>query len=151
MDFNKFTIKAQEAIQEAQQLAEGLGHGSIDSGHLLKGIFIVDQDVTPYLFNKLSLDAKKIEKIVDKIIESYPKVTGGQLHLSQNANKIVVNAVNEMKAFNDEFVSIEVLLYTMLGINDNIGQLLKDNQINQKNLKEAIMNLRNGQNKTFKS
>jgi ATP-dependent Clp protease ATP-binding subunit ClpB len=151
MDFNKFTIKAQEAIQEAQQLAEGLGHGSIDSGHLLKGIFIVDQDVTPYLFNKLSLDAKKIEKIVDKIIESYPKVTGGQLHLSQNANKIVVNAVNEMKAFNDEFVSIEVLLYTMLGINDNIGQLLKDNQINQKNLKEAIMNLRNGQNVTSNS
>lgn len=151
MDFNKFTIKAQEAIQQAQQLAEGFGHGTIDTGHLLKGIFLVDQEVTPYLFGKLAVDSKKIEKIVDKIIESYPKVSGGQLHLSQNANKVLVNALNEMKNFQDEYVSIEVLLSSFLTVNDSIGQLLKDNLITQQNLKEAIMNLRKGQNVTSNS
>lgn len=151
MDFNKFTLKAQEAIQQAQALAESSGHGAIENGHLLKGIFLVDQDVTPYLLNKLQIDSKSMEQVLDRILDSYPKVSGGQLYLSQQANKTLNTALGVMKEFQDEFVSIEVLLYSLLQANDAVGQLMKDNQLSQKNLKEAIMNLRNGQNVTSNS
>jgi ATP-dependent Clp protease ATP-binding subunit ClpB len=151
MDFNKFTLKTQEAIQQAQTIAEGYGHGSIENAHLLKGMMEVDQDVIPYLLNKLNANSKNIEQVVERIIQSLPKVTGGQLHLSQHANKTLNNSLNEIKNFKDEFVSIEVLLYTMIDANDAIGQVLKDNKITQKNLKEAIMDLRNGQNVTSNS
>lgn len=151
MDFNKFTLKAQEAIQQAQALAESNGHGAIENGHLLKGIFLVDQDVTPYLLSKLQINPKSMEQVLDRILDGYPKVSGGQLYLSQQANKTLNTALGVMKEFQDEFVSIEVLLYSLLQANDAIGQLLKDNQLNQNNLKEAIMNLRNGQNVTSNS
>lgn len=151
MDFNKFTLKTQEAIQQAQQLVEANGHGSIDTGHLLKGILIEDKDVTPFLFNKLNVDSKKIEQVVDHIIQSYPKVSGGQLHLSQHANKVLLQALNEIKEFKDEYVSIEILLYALVNSSDSIGQLLKDNKITATKLKEAIMNLRNGQSVTSNS
>jgi ATP-dependent Clp protease ATP-binding subunit ClpB len=151
MDFNKFTLKTQEAIQQAQNIAEGYGHGTIENAHLLKGMMEVDQDVIPYLLNKLNANSKNIEQVVERIIQGLPKVTGGQLHLSQHANKTLNNSLNEIKNFKDEFVSIEVLLYTMIDANDAIGQLLKDNKITQKNLKEAIMDLRNGQNVTSNS
>jgi ATP-dependent Clp protease ATP-binding subunit ClpB len=151
MDFNKFTLKAQEAIQQAQTIAEGFGHGSIENTHLLKGMMEVDQDVIPYLLNKLNANSKNIEQVVERIIQGLPKVIGGQLHLSQHANKTLTSSVNEMKNFKDEFVSIEVILYTLIDANDAIGQLLKENKITQKNLKEAIMDLRNGQNVTSNS
>jgi ATP-dependent Clp protease ATP-binding subunit ClpB len=151
MDFNKFTLKAQEAIQQAQTIAEGYGHGTIENAHLLKGMMEVNQDVIPYLLNKLNANSKNIEQVVERIIQGLPKVTGGQLHLSQHANKTLTSSVNEMKNFKDEFVSIEVILYTLIDANDAIGQLLKDNKITQKNLKEAIMDLRNGQNVTSNS
>ncbi|MFN5417332.1 MAG: ATP-dependent chaperone ClpB [Flavobacteriia bacterium] len=151
MDFNKFTLKAQEAIQQAQTIAEGYGHGTIENAHLLKGMMEVDQDVIPYLLNKLNANSKNIEQVVERIIQGLPKVTGGQLHLSQHANKTLTSSVNEMKNFKDEFVSIEVILYTLIDANDAIGQVLKDNKITQKNLKEAIMDLRNGQNVTSNS
>ncbi|MCE3295769.1 MAG: ATP-dependent chaperone ClpB [Crocinitomicaceae bacterium] len=151
MDFNKFTLKAQEAIQQAQALAESSGHGAIENGHLLKGIFLTDQDVSPYLLNKLQVNPKQMEQVLERILDSYPKVSGGQLYLSQQANKTLNTALSVMKEFNDEFVSIEVLLYALLQSSDAAGQLLKDNGLNQKNLKEAIMNLRNGQNVTSNS
>ena len=151
MDFNKFTLKAQEAIQQAQALAESSGHGAIENGHLLKGILLVDQDVTPYLLNKLQLNSKNLEQVLDRVMESYPKVSGGQLYLSQHANKTLNTALDVMREFKDEFVSIEVLLYALLQANDAVGQLLKDMQLNPKNLKEAIMSLRNGQNVTSNS
>lgn len=151
MDFNKFTIKSQEAIQQAQMIAEQEGHGAIETGHILKGIFLVDQDVTPYLFNKLGVKTTVVEQIVDRVIKTYPKVTGGQLHLSQAAHRVLTHALSDMKNFGDEFVSVELLLYALLYANDSIGQLFKDQQITQKQLKQAIMDLRNGQNVTSNS
>lgn len=151
MDFNKFTIKAQEAIQQAQQIAEQQGNGSIENGHLLKGILLVDQDVVPYLFNKLAVNVKHVDQVLDRILQSYPKVSGGQLHLSQSAHKTLSSALNEIKNFSDEFVSIEVLFYALVQATDAVGQLLKDSQLNSKNVKEAIMSLRNGQNVTSNS
>lgn len=151
MDFNKFTIKSQEAIQQAQNLAESNGNGAIETGHLLKGIFLVDQDVMPYLLQKLAINSKSLELVVDKIIQSYSKVTGGQMHISQPVEKVLNQALLEMKTFNDEFVSIEIMFYALLDSNDAIGKFLKDQQITKSKLKIAIMDLRNGQNVTSNS
>ena len=151
MDFNKFTIKSQEAIQQAQNLAESNGNGAIETGHLLKGIFLVDQDVMPYLLQKLGINSKSLELVVDKIVQSYSKVTGGQLHISMPLERILNQALVEMKTFNDEFVSIEIMFYTLLESTDAIGKFLKDQQITKSKLKIAIMDLRNGQNVTSNS
>ena len=148
MDFEKFTIKSQEAIQNAQQQAINGGFGTIDTGHLLKGIFEVDKDVTPYLLKKLTVNQGTLEQVLDRIIGGYPKVTGGQLQASQAFSKMLNEALGNLKEFDDQFVSIELLLYTLINSNDSIGKLLKDNGITQKNLKQAIMDLRNGEKVT---
>jgi ATP-dependent Clp protease ATP-binding subunit ClpB len=151
MDLNKFTTKSQEVVQQAQNLAESHGNQSIETGHLLKAIFITDQDVTPYLLNKLNVNSSALEAALDRIILSYSKVEGGQIYLSQNTNKVFNNAVNELKNFGDDYVTIEMLLYCLLDASDSIGTLLKDNKINKNNLKQAIMDLRNGEKVTSKS
>ncbi len=151
MDLNKFTTKSQEVVQQAQNLAESNGNQSIETGHLLKAIFLTDQDVTPYLLNKLNVNSPALEAALDRIILSYSKVEGGQIYLSQNTNKVFNNAVNELKNFGDDYVTIEMLLYCLLDASDSIGTLLKDNKINKNNLKQAIMDLRNGEKVTSKS
>ncbi len=151
MDLNKFTTKSQEVVQQAQNLAESNGNQSIETGHLLKAIFLTDQDVTPYLLNKLNVNSTALEAALDRIILSYSKVEGGQIYLSQNTNKVFNNAVNELKNFGDDYVTIEMLLYCLLDASDSIGTLLKDNKINKNNLKQAIMDLRNGEKVTSKS
>jgi ATP-dependent Clp protease ATP-binding subunit ClpB len=148
MDFEKFTIKSQEAIQNAQQQAINGGFGTIDTGHLLKGIFEVDKDVTPYLLQKLNVNQSTLEQVLDRIIGGYPKVTGGQLQASQAFSKVLNEALGNLSTFEDQFISIELLLYTLINSNDSIGKLLKDNGITQKNLKQAIMDLRNGEKVT---
>lgn len=151
MDLNKFTTKSQEAIQQAQNLAEANGNQSIETGHLLKGIFLVDQEVTPYLLGKLNVNPKIIEATVDRIIDSYPKVSGGQIYLSQACNRVLQYALSELKNFGDEFVSLELLVYSLLDATDSVGKLLKDNKINKSSLKDAIMDLRKGQKVTSAS
>jgi ATP-dependent Clp protease ATP-binding subunit ClpB len=145
MDFNKFTTKSQEAVQNAQQIAEGHGHQSIEPGHFLLGIFEADKEVTPYLFGKLNVNQAALRSALDRIVESYPKVSGGNVYFSQQLGRIFTYAHNEMKKFGDEFVSIELLLYSLLDSTDSIGQMLKDNRINKTNLKQAIMDLRKGE------
>ena len=144
MDISKFTIKSQEVIQQAQTIAESSGNQAIETGHLLKAILLTDQDVAPYLFGKLNVNQKMLEAALDRILTSYSKVEGGQLYLSQNANKVLTNALSEMKSFGDEFVSVELLLMGMLDVNDSIGSLLKDNKLTKSTLKQAIMDLRKG-------
>lgn len=151
MDIQKFTIKSQEAIQQAEQLATAKGHQVIENAHLLKGILIADKDVVPYLFSKLNVNTAIVEQTLNRILDSAAKVSGGQLHLSSNAQKTLNNAFAEMKNFGDEYVSIELLLYAMLDGTDNVAQLLKDNRITKKNLKETIMDLRNGEKVTSHS
>jgi len=151
MDISKFTIKSQEVIQQAQTIAESSGNQAIETGHLLKAILITDQDVAPYLFGKLNVNQKMLEAALDRILTSYSKVEGGQLYLSQNANKVLTNALSEMKSFGDEFVSVELLLMGMLDVNDSIGSLLKDNKLTKSTLKQAIMDLRKGEKVTSNS
>lgn len=151
MDISKFTLKSQEVIQQAQTIAESSGNQAIETGHLLKAILLTDQDVAPYLFGKLNVNQKMLEAALDRILISYSKVEGGQLYLSQNANKVLTNALSEMKSFGDEFVSVELLLMGMLDVNDSIGSLLKDNKLTKSTLKQAIMDLRKGDKVTSNS
>ncbi|MCO5260805.1 MAG: ATP-dependent chaperone ClpB [Crocinitomicaceae bacterium] len=151
MDIQKFTIKSQEAIQQAEQIATQMGHQAVENVHLLKGILSADKDVLPYLFTKLNVNTSIVEQTLDRILDSTAKVSGGQLYLSSNAQKTLNNAFVEMKNFGDEYVTIETIVYAMLDGSDNVAQLLKDNKITKKNFKEAIMDLRNGEKVTSNS
>ena len=151
MDFTKFTIKSQEALNKAQLITEQNGNQTIELGHLLKAIFEEDKEITPYLLQKLNVNQKMLELALDKIIDSYSKVAGGQIYLGPNTQKVLNNALTEMKNFGDEFVSIEMLLFSILDSKDAIGNLLKDNKISKTTLKQQIMDLRNGDKVTSNS
>jgi ATP-dependent Clp protease ATP-binding subunit ClpB len=151
MNLNNFTIKSQEAIQQAQQIAMGLGQQSIETGHILKGILEVDENVTPFIFQKLSVNLKTIKLALTKIVEGYPKVTGGSQHLSPNGQKALQKATILLKEFKDEYVTIEHLLLGLLDTGDTISQLLKDSGVKEKELKAAITELRKGENVTSQS
>ncbi|MFT6282506.1 MAG: ATP-dependent Clp protease ATP-binding subunit ClpB [Salibacteraceae bacterium] len=151
MDLNKLTIKTQEVLRAAQILATEKGNQAIETAHVLKSILTKDKDVIPYLLKSLNVNIEILSNTTDKIIENYSKVTGGQMYMSSKMNEVLNNSYVEMKKFNDEYVSIEVLFYSLLGATDSIGTLLKDNKINQKNLKASIMELRNGENVTTNS
>jgi ATP-dependent Clp protease ATP-binding subunit ClpB len=148
MDFSKFTLKAQEVIQRAQQLVLQHGQQVIENAHLLKGILEVDENVTPYLLKKLNVNLPVFEQALDRIINGFPKVSGGQLTLSMEANTTLNKAQNFMREFNDEFVSIEHLLLALTEGKDNASQLLRDNGVSSKELKKAVEQLRKGQRVT---
>ena len=151
MDINKLTIRSQEVLQKAQNLAVESSNQTIEPGHILKGMFEVDKDVIPYILKDLNVNQGPLEMATSKIIESYPRVTGGQLHMSNQSNKLLNYAFNEMKQFNDEFVAVEILFYALTYSTESIGELLKDNGITRKRIKESIMNLRNGDSVTSNS
>lgn len=144
MDLQKFTIKTQEAIQQAQNFAEAKGHQSIEPGHLLQGIFAVDPEVIPYLLKKLGVNISVLSAALDRIVDGYPKVSGGQVYISHASNRVFQSALAELKTFGDEFVSIELLFYALLDSSDTIGKLLKDTKISKSTLKNAIMDIRKG-------
>ncbi|MBP8792486.1 MAG: ATP-dependent chaperone ClpB [Lutibacter sp.] len=151
MNLNKFTIKSQEAIQKGQQLAESYGHQQIENSHILKGIFEVDENVIPFIFKKLGIHIELLKSVIDKTLESYAKVTGGEISLSRNASKMLNNATDEASKMGDEFVSIEHLLLALLNTKDTTSQLLKDAGISEKGLKTAIEELRKGSKVTSQS
>jgi ATP-dependent Clp protease ATP-binding subunit ClpB len=146
MNFNNFTIKAQEAVQKAQDMASANQNQSIECAHLLKGIMLVDENVTPYLLNKLSVNIDIFSKALDQIIKSFPKVSGGDQYLSREANNALNKATELSKQFNDEFVSIEHLLLALLNTGSTASKLMKDNGINDGDLNAAIKELRKGSN-----
>ncbi len=151
MDINKLTTKTQEILSSAQQVAMNNEHQSIETGHVLKAILNNDKEVIPYLLNELNINVQILEKALDNIISSYPKVSGGQLYMSQQMNAVLNNAFNELKQFGDEYVSIELLLFSMLSATDSVGSLLKDSGINKAKLKTSIQKLRNGESVTSNS
>ncbi len=151
MNLNNFTIKSQEAVQKAQQIATGSQNQSIETGHLLKGILEVDENVTPFILQKLGVNVSIFKQALEKILESYPKVTGGEQYLSSNANKAILKATSLLKEFKDEYVSIELLLLGLLSTGDTISQLMKDNGVKEKEMKAAIQELRKGGSATSQS
>lgn len=144
MNLNNFTIKSQEAIQQAQQIAMTQGHQAIETGHILLGILETDENATPFLLKKLNVNPAMIKQVTERIVNSYPKVSGGGQYLSQNSNKVLVKAVNLLKDFQDEFVSVEHVVLALMDAGDQVSQLLKDNGVTEKGLKAAIIDLRKG-------
>jgi ATP-dependent Clp protease ATP-binding subunit ClpB len=151
MNFKNFTIKSQEAVQQAQQIAAVAKHQAIDNGHLLKAIIEVDENVIPFLLKKIGVNFQNLSNTLDRIVDSYPTVTGGDQYLSKTANQSLANAEKYLKEFDDEFVSIEHLVLGILKSGDQIAQLLKDSGANEKNLKAAINELRQGEKVTSAS
>jgi ATP-dependent Clp protease ATP-binding subunit ClpB len=144
MNFNNYTIKSQEAIQQAQQLAQGLEHQQIENEHILKAIFEIDENVTPFLLKKLNVNVDAFKLILDQQLKSFPKVSGADMVLSREAGKMVNEASLIAKKMNDEFVSIEHLLLAIFKSKSTIAQTLKDQGVTEKGLKSAIEELRNG-------
>ena len=148
MDLNKFTIKAQEAIDEARQIAENLNQQSINTGHLLKGIFQIDQDVSNYILGKFNINKINFVKALDSIINNYPRVTGGSIYLSTDLQKVLNNCSKDLVSLGDNFISIELLFLGLTNINDTTSKLLRDNGINRDSLIKVILELRKGEKVT---
>ena len=151
MDLNKFTIRSQQAIQQAQTIATGLGQQQIETGHLLKGLLEVDQDVTPFLLKKLNVNTATLLSALDRIMNGYPKVQGGDVVLSRQSATVLNKALASLKEFGDEFASVEHLLIGLEAGSDNVAQLLKDGGVNHKDLVLAIKELRKGSKVTSQS
>ena len=151
MNFNNFTIKSQEAVQKAQQIAQGFQHQQIENAHVLKGILEVDENVTPFILKKLGVNVDLFNKTLENIIQSFPVVEGGEIMLSKTANKMLIDASNIAKKMKDEYVSLEHLLLAILASKGDTTQLLKDNGINEKDLMSTIEELRKGNRVTSQS
>jgi ATP-dependent Clp protease ATP-binding subunit ClpB len=144
MNFNNFTIKSQEAVQKATEIGAAKQHQAIEPSHLLKGMLMVDENVVLYLLKKLNVNIEFFTKALDHILDSYPKVSGGEQYLSGDTNKALQKASALAQEFKDEFVSIEHLLLGILSVNDSTSRLLKDNGVTEKELRIAIRQLRKG-------
>ena len=151
MNLNNYTIKSQEAIQQAVQLVTQNGQQAIEPAHILKGILEVDENVTPFILKKLNVNTTTFAKLVDSIIQSYPKVSGGQPHLSSAANQALAKASGYLKEYKDEYVSIEHLLLGLINAGDSTSGMMKDAGIKEKEVKAAIQELRKGERVTSQS
>ena len=151
MNFNNYTIKSQETIQRAQELAQSLGHQQIENEHIFKAIILVDENVTPFILKKLNVNLEILKQILDKQLESFPKVSGGDIMLSQEAGKTVNEASIIAKKMKDEYVSIEHLILAIFKSKSAIAQSLKDQGVTEKELKSAIEELRKGSRVTSQS
>ncbi|MEE4176892.1 MAG: ATP-dependent chaperone ClpB [Bacteroides sp.] len=144
MNLNHFTIKSQEAIQKAQEIATGYQHQAVENGHLLKGILAVDDNVAPYLLKKNNVNVQGLQQVLDREIQSYPKVAGGEIYLSSACNQTLQKALASLKDFGDEFISIEHLLLALVSGKDSVAQILKDTGLTASGMKEATRELRKG-------
>ena len=151
MNFANFTIKSQEAIQRAQQIAQSYGHQQIENEHIAKAILEVDENVTPFLLKKLNVNLPLFEQILDSTLQSFPKVSGGEMTLSRDASTALTEASNIARKMNDEFVSIEHLLLAIFASKSKVAQILKDQGVTEKAFKAAIDELRKGERVTSAS
>ncbi len=144
MNLNSFTIKSQEAVQSAQQIATSNGHQSIEPAHILSGMIEVDDNLLPFIFKKVIVNPDKITNGISNIINTLPKVEGGNIYLSEESNKLFQKAIALAKTFGDEFVSLEHLLLSIISSKDKTGQFLRSEGLNEKDVKSAILELRKG-------
>ncbi len=145
MNLNNFTIKSQESIQKAFSIAEGYQNQAIETAHLFKGVMSEAQNIVDYLLKKLGVSVNNIDNVLNKIIESYPKVSGGEPYLSNNASGALREAMNSSKDFGDKFVAVEHIIMGIFTNGDDVSQLLKDNGVDKKSLKAAIEEMRKGE------
>lgn len=151
MNINKFTTKSQEAIQLSQQLAQRYGQQQIENEHIFKAIFEVDENVAPFILKKLNVNVPLFLQILDSTIQSFPKVSGGDIMLSRDANKALNEAEIIVQKMNDEYVSIEHLILAIFDSKSKVAQILKDQGVTGKALKATIEELRKGERVTSAS
>jgi len=151
MNLNNYTIKSQEAIQQAQIIAQGLTNSQIENEHLFKAILNIDENVTPFILKKVNVNIDLFTKILDSVIDSFSKVTGGELMLSRTTVTTLNKAAILAKKMNDEFVSIEHLLLAIFSSKSKVAQILKDQGVTLKNLETAIQEIRKGERVTSTS
>ncbi len=145
MTFDKFTIKAQETVQQAVAIAQQNGQQSVEPTHLLKGVIDKAGDIVGFLFQKLGVSIQQISLPVDQELKHLPRVDGGQPYFSNDTNKVLVKAQEQSTQMGDEFVSIEPLLLALLMVNSTASRILKDAGMTEKDLRQAILELRQGQ------
>ena len=145
MTFDKFTIKAQEVVQEAVNTAQMNGQQTIEPIHVLKGILTKAKDVSTFIFQMLGVNANQVAMLVDQEIQHLPKVQGGQPYLSNDANSVLTKAMDTAKQMGDEFVSVEPILLALLTVNSTASRILRDAGCNEKDMRAAIQELRQGQ------
>ena len=151
MNFNNFTIKAQEAVQKAIDLAQGNNQQMIEPAHLLKGVMMTADNVTGFLFQKLGVNGSQLETVLDREIESFPRVSGGDPMLSRETNAVLQKATDFTSKMGDQFVSIEHLLMAVLNEKNTASQMMKDAGISLNQLQQAIEELRKGEKVTSQS
>ena len=151
MNFNNFTIKSQEAVQEAVNLAQSRGQQAIDPVHVLHAVMKVGENVTNFIFQKLGMNGQQVALVVDKQMESLPKVSGGEPYLSRETNEVFQKATQYSKEMGDEFVSLEHLLLALLVVKSTVSTILKDAGMTEKELRAAINELRKGEKVTSQS
>jgi ATP-dependent Clp protease ATP-binding subunit ClpB len=151
MNFNNFTIKSQEALQEAVNRVQAGGQQTIEPAHLMAGVLKVGENVTNFLFQKLGMNGRQIATVINRQIESLPKVQGGEPYLSRESNEVLQQAVNLSKELGDEYVSIEALVLALFTVKSTVATILKDAGMTEKELRAAIQELRQGEKVTSQS
>lgn len=151
MNFNNFTIKSQEAVQQAVNVTQARGQQAIEPVHLLAGVLKVGENVTNFIFQKLGMNAQQIALVIDKQIDSLPKASGGEPYLSRESNEILQRAVQYSKEMGDEFVSLEAIILALLNVKSTVATILKDAGMTDKELRSAIAELRKGEKVTSQS
>ncbi len=151
MNFNNFTIKAQETVQQAVNVVQSRGQQAIEPVHLLLSLMKVGENVTHFIFQKLGMNAQQIASVLDRQIESLPRVSGAEPYLSREANEVLLKATQYSKEMGDEFVSLEPILLALLTVKSTAASILKDAGMTEKELREAIAELRKGEKVTSPS
>ena len=148
MNFNNYTTKSQETIKMAQEIAQGFEHNQIENEHIFKALTRVDEYVLPFLFKKLNINLNIVLQVLEKQLDRFPKVSGAELMISREANKTLTESAVIAKKMKDDYVSIEHLILAIFKSKSNIGQVLKDQGITEKDLQAAIKELRKGERVT---
>ena len=145
MNFKNFTIKSQEALQEAINMVERNGQQSVEPAHLMGGILNVGENVTNFLFSKLGINPQAFSDIILRESQSFPKVSGGEPYLSRESNEVLQRSITLSKELGDEYVSLEAMLLALYLVDTSVSKMMKGMGVSEKALKQAIFELRNGQ------
>ena len=151
MNFNNFTIKSQETVQEAVNMARARGQQAIEPAHLMAAVFKVGDTITNFLFQKMGVNAQQLATLVDRQLDSLPKVSGGEPYLSREANEVLQRAVELSKEMGDQYVALEELILALFAVKSTVATMLKDAGVTEKELRSAIAELRKGGKVTSQS
>ncbi len=145
MDLSKLTSLAQEALQKAQELAQENQHQVLDMGHMMMGLLTVDKEVVPRLLDKQDVNQSVFRATVNAVVTGYPKVQGGELHISNALSSVLKKGISDLEAWGDSYLAVDALFYHLCQSKDSLSQLVKDSGININQLKKDIMEMRNGE------